>query len=66
MQDKFRILIEKCDQVQGIRLLVDSNTGWGSFAKEYIEEARDELPKSPLVLYSVTGKEKEIDFFDQD
>jgi len=46
--------------------MVDTSTGWGSYAKEYIQEAKEELPKSTVVLYSVGGKEKSADFFDAD
>lgn len=41
--------------MQALRILVDTDSGFGSFAMRYLEEIRDEFPKKTIVLYSVTG-----------
>ena len=59
-------MIEKCDNVQGIWMVVDTNTGWGTYALEFLKEIWEEMGKTPILLYSVTGKEPEIDLYDPD
>lgn len=46
--------------------MADTSTGWGSFAKEFLIEAWEEIPKSPVLLYSVSGKERCPDLYDED
>ena len=55
MTDHFRNMIEKTDNMQGLRVLADVDCGFGSFATKYIQEIRDEFPKKPIMLYSITG-----------
>lgn len=47
-------------------MVVDTNTGWGTYALEFMKEIWEELGKTPILLYSVTGKEPEIDLYDPD
>jgi len=41
--------------MQCLRVLVDTDSGFGSFAAKYIEEIKDEIPKKQIMLYSLTG-----------
>lgn len=55
MTDHFRNMLEKTDNMQGLRVLADVDCGFGSFATKYIREIKDEFPKKPIMLYSITG-----------
>ena len=55
MTDHFRNMLERSDNIQGLRLFVDTDTGFGSFAAKYIQEIKDEIPKKKIMLYSIMG-----------
>lgn len=63
MTDYFRNMLERTDNMQGVRVLVDSDTGFGSFAQKYIQEIKDEFPKKPIMLYNVTGPTPSIEAY---
>jgi hypothetical protein len=46
--------------------MVDSNTGFGGYAQAYLTEVKEEIPKIPILLYSVKGMEVPIDIEDED
>ena len=59
-----RLFAEECDSLQGFQVLLESDSGWGGFATEYLEIIRGEYPKasiwtwgieSGLVSYSFLG-----------
>ena len=60
MTDKFRNMLERSDNTQGVRILVDTDTGFGSFAAKYIQEIKDEIPKRKIMLYSVMGQPQSL------
>ena len=66
MTDEFRYLLEKTDNMQCLRLCVDTDTGFGSFAQRYLEEIKDEMPKKPIVLYSVTGFTGNVEMYEDE
>jgi hypothetical protein len=41
--DRVRYMIEECDNLQGIHLLVDANSGWGGFGEKLLTDLRDYL-----------------------
>lgn len=63
MTDKFRNMLEKTDNMQALRLMVDIDSGFGSFASKYLEDIRDEIPKKSIVLYSLTGPDVNSSMF---
>jgi len=55
MTDHFRNMIEKTDNMQGLRVLADVDCGFGSFGAKYLQEIKDEFSKKPIMLYCITG-----------
>jgi hypothetical protein len=59
-------LIEKTDNMQALRIMVDTDSGFGSLAMKYLEEIKDEFPKKTIVLYSVTGPSVNSEIYDDE
>lgn len=66
MIDDFRYFLEKTDNMQCLRLWVDTDTGFGSFAHKYLTEISDELRKKPIMLYSVSGFNGNVELYDDE
>lgn len=52
-EDNFRHLLENCDQLEYITLLVDCNSLWSGLAMSFIEDINDMIPKVIKVINSV-------------
>ncbi len=54
MEDRIRFQLEQSDRLQGFQILCDTNSGFGSICQTLVSEyIRDEVPKAPLLLYSL-------------
>jgi hypothetical protein len=49
----FRPFVEECDRMQGIQALATLDDAWGGFAAKYLDELRDEYPKSCIWLWGL-------------
>ncbi|VUC19789.1 unnamed protein product [Clonostachys rosea] len=49
----FRPFVEECDMMQGIQALATLDDAWGGFAAKYLDELRDEYPKSCIWLWGL-------------
>ncbi|KAG0338451.1 mtDNA inheritance, partitioning of the mitochondrial organelle [Podila horticola] len=52
--ENFRLFTEECDQLQGFQVLADVLDGWGGFATNYLEQLREDYPKSTVVTYGLS------------
>lgn len=51
--------LEQSDLIQGFQVMCDTNSGHGSFAQVMVQEyIKDEVPKAPVVLYSIKNTNK--------
>eukprot|EP01126_Amoeba_proteus_P041201 TRINITY_DN4421_c0_g1_i12.p1 TRINITY_DN4421_c0_g1~~TRINITY_DN4421_c0_g1_i12.p1 ORF type:complete len:433 (-),score=99.92 TRINITY_DN4421_c0_g1_i12:35-1333(-) len=53
--EKLHRLLEECDRLQGVQLFVDTDTGFGGMAEDFLELIHEELPRTPISLYSIYG-----------
>ncbi|KAG0085565.1 mtDNA inheritance, partitioning of the mitochondrial organelle [Podila epicladia] len=52
--ENFRLFTEECDQLQGFQVLADVLDGWGGFATSYLEQLREDYPKTTVVTYGLS------------
>ena len=58
-EERIRFQLETSDRLQGFQFLCDTNAGYGSLAQVLITDfIRDEVPKAPVVLYSLKNHNK--------
>lgn len=43
---------------KGVQLMSDVATGFGGLTEDVLEMVREELPRTPILLYSVYGTQK--------
>ncbi|PWA01293.1 hypothetical protein BB558_002624 [Smittium angustum] len=55
VDEDFRKLLEKCDDLQGIQIISDAYGGFSGFRNNFMEDIRSELPKKTLLVYSVSN-----------
>ncbi|KAF9110727.1 mtDNA inheritance, partitioning of the mitochondrial organelle [Mortierella sp. AM989] len=55
--ENLRLFMEECDQLQGFQVLVDVLDGWGGFATSYLEQLREDYPKSALITYGLSDSQ---------
>ncbi|KYK54588.1 Tubulin FtsZ [Drechmeria coniospora] len=49
----WRPFVEECDLMQGVQVFTTLDDAWGGFASSYLEELRDEYPKSCLWVWGL-------------
>ena len=52
-EDNFRHLLENCDQLEYLTMLVDGNSLWSGLAMSFAENINDMIPKVVKVVHSV-------------
>ncbi|KAF9333027.1 mtDNA inheritance, partitioning of the mitochondrial organelle [Podila minutissima] len=52
--ENFRLFTEECDQLQGFQVLADVLDGWGGFTTSYLEQLREDYPKTTVVTYGLS------------
>ncbi|KAF9302026.1 mtDNA inheritance, partitioning of the mitochondrial organelle [Mortierella antarctica] len=52
--ENLRLFTEECDQLQGFQVLADVLDGWGGFATSYLEQLREDYPKTTVVTYGLS------------
>ncbi|KAF9430904.1 mtDNA inheritance, partitioning of the mitochondrial organelle [Podila epigama] len=52
--ENLRLFTEECDQLQGFQVLADVLDGWGGFATSYLEQLREDFPKTTIVTYGLS------------
>ncbi|KAF9438617.1 mtDNA inheritance, partitioning of the mitochondrial organelle [Entomortierella beljakovae] len=55
--ENLRLFTEECDQLQGFQVLADIMDGWGGFATSYLEQLREDYPKSSIVVYGLSDSQ---------
>ncbi|KAF8986179.1 mtDNA inheritance, partitioning of the mitochondrial organelle [Entomortierella lignicola] len=55
--ENLRLFMEECDQLQGFQVLVDVLDGWGGFATSFLEQLREDYPKSALITYGLSDSQ---------
>ncbi|KAI1318186.1 mtDNA inheritance, partitioning of the mitochondrial organelle [Mortierella claussenii] len=55
--ENLRALAEECDQMQGFQVMADVLDGWGGFAASYLEQLREDYPKSTVVTYALSDEQ---------
>ncbi|KAG0229439.1 mtDNA inheritance, partitioning of the mitochondrial organelle [Actinomortierella wolfii] len=53
-EENLRSFAEECDQLQGFQVLTDVLDGWGGFAAAYLEQLREDFPKSSILTYGLS------------
>jgi len=51
--DRFRHFAEACDAMQGIQVLSEEDSLFGGVCARYMEELRDEYPKTPIMSFGL-------------
>ncbi|CAO3568518.1 unnamed protein product [Mortierella alpina] len=52
--ENLRLFTEECDQLQGFQVLADVLNGWGGYATSYLEQLREDFPKTTIVTYGLS------------
>eukprot|EP00830_Metopus_es_P000484 TRINITY_DN1047_c0_g1_i2.p1 TRINITY_DN1047_c0_g1~~TRINITY_DN1047_c0_g1_i2.p1 ORF type:complete len:607 (-),score=120.48 TRINITY_DN1047_c0_g1_i2:9-1799(-) len=64
-EDKFRIMLERCDLLRGMTLIYEWNNGFSGIASETVTTFKQEVPKCPVLAFAVVNpyikKKKEHD-----
>ncbi|KAG0265578.1 mtDNA inheritance, partitioning of the mitochondrial organelle [Actinomortierella ambigua] len=53
-EENLRSFAEECDQLQGFQVLTDVLDGWGGFAAAYLEQLREDFPKTSILTYGLS------------
>ncbi|KAI9143752.1 Misato segment II tubulin-like domain-containing protein [Paraphysoderma sedebokerense] len=54
MEDHFRFFAEECDQLQGFQMFANMTDAFGGLATMFLEDLRDDFPKTPVMVYGCT------------
>ncbi|CAG8736057.1 16025_t:CDS:10, partial [Acaulospora morrowiae] len=57
-EENFRFFAEECDAIQGFQILTDVTNGFGGFACGFLEQLREEYPKSAVLSFGITETQK--------
>ncbi|KAG0264406.1 mtDNA inheritance, partitioning of the mitochondrial organelle [Mortierella polycephala] len=49
--ENFRLFTEECDQLQGFQVMADVLDGWGGYASSFLEQLREDFPKTAVLTY---------------
>ena len=52
--DAFRCLMEECDRISNVNVMTDVDDGFSGFVTSFLEELRDELPRTFLPVWAFT------------
>ncbi|KTW26331.1 hypothetical protein T552_02816 [Pneumocystis carinii B80] len=52
-ESHFRPFLEECDNIQGITVLTEINSGWGGFSSSFLDSIKDEIPKLCIWTFSI-------------
>ncbi|KAK6524985.1 mtDNA inheritance, partitioning of the mitochondrial organelle [Arthrobotrys megalospora] len=55
---QFRVFAEECDLMQGLQVLTTVDDAWGGFATSYLNDLRDEYPKTTIWTWALERSEK--------
>ncbi|KAK6346377.1 mtDNA inheritance, partitioning of the mitochondrial organelle [Orbilia blumenaviensis] len=55
---QFRVFAEECDLMQGLQVLTTVDDAWGGFATSYLDNLRDEYPKTTIWTWALERSEK--------
>ncbi|KAI7824711.1 tubulin domain-containing protein [Gamsiella multidivaricata] len=55
--ENFRLFTEECDQLQGFQVFADVLDGWGGFTTSYLEQLREDFPKTSIVTYGLSDSQ---------
>lgn len=54
LEETFRPILELCDQVSGLSLTTEIDSGWGGFTSELLANLRDDhVPKIPIITWGL-------------
>ncbi|KAK2612958.1 mtDNA inheritance, partitioning of the mitochondrial organelle [Conoideocrella luteorostrata] len=56
----WRPFVEECDLMQGMQVFTTLDDAWGGFASSYLEELRDEFPKSCIWVWGAQSPTNDI------
>ncbi|KAG9293707.1 hypothetical protein G9A89_019044 [Geosiphon pyriformis] len=57
-EENFRSFAEECDGIQGFHILTDILGGFGGFASSFLEQLRDEYPKSAIMTFGIAESQR--------
>lgn len=54
MEDRYRVSLEECDQIQGLNVLCELDSAWGGFTSEMLKDLKDDYsPKTAVVTWAL-------------
>jgi hypothetical protein len=56
-EDKMRLYLEECDQLQAVHCFVDAHTGFGALATALVQELRDQVKSAALINFGISADE---------